>query len=364
MKEPKTENKRSAGAQKEVSGTSKQNTDADKQPNVPKKRDPLIVPEIPGSMKKLLNDKDRPVKELKAINVKFFPNNIHEVEYIVLLEGEDGLPQETTLSVTQFMKLQEQKSQFRKAEHEKQTFDGLAHKYYRRLYITLPDEIDVPEGRRITAVKAPSVVKKMLGFTQKEFAENFPTPEHVVVFWEKSPETAIKAMNDYQRVLRPGVTWSDTLVAARREITEQKEARALKELERSKRKAALVETDKGPDGSSNKIEALATQSRDTRLFATGPKIDVASPSDASWARQEEDDTAGKRLSAAFQLIGALKDPLKNKVPIALLADLSLFQDKDHFEWFMYQINEVKLGHDPTWTYEELTEDQKKLLHTL
>lgn len=363
MKDQKEKQDRSAGAQKEVSGTVKQRQN-DEQKAISKKRDPLIVPEIPGTMKKLLNDKDRPVKELKAINVKFYPNNIHEVEYLVVLEDEHGNPKESTLSVTQFMKLMEQKVQYRKVEHEKQTFDGLASKWYKRLYIVLPDNIDVAEGRRITAIKAPPVVKKLLGLSQKDFAEQFPTPEQVVSFWEKSPETATKAMNDYQKAILDKVNWSDTLVAARREVTEQKMQKAARELEKSKRKALLVESETDPKGAAAEAANLGTQSRNTRFFASAPKGDGGGTKTA-WADFEDAGTE-KRFSDILELVQGIKDPLiRGKVPLSVLADPLLLKEQDHFEWFKDQLNLLKTGHEPTWLFEEpLSEEQKALLeHT-
>jgi hypothetical protein len=188
---------------------------------------PAVVidrPTLDFNNKMLLQGKKDKVEELVSIRVEFFPNNGMETYYMMNVDGEP-----IRMSVGEFNQFCMMKKKKNSAEHEETAAHGFVTKLYKRTFVQLGDDVDVNAIRAIQARPFPPVISKMMGKTQGEMSlskfNDFPV---VLNHWNRMNEDTKTAMENFQDLVCPGISWKAELerVTAAFEEKEAASARA------------------------------------------------------------------------------------------------------------------------------------------
>jgi len=175
-----------------------------------------------------LRGKSDKVEELISINVSFFKTGM-ETTYTVEVDGETH-----NLSASQFDAFLRKKVHEKSDEGAEKSAAGWASKLKKRTFLEVADPHDVARVRAIQAAPMPKLVSKMMGLTQKEWAEKKFGDEAVLIkYWSSITDQAKDEIDAYQFTLNE-VSWSDALGCARTEYehkvklqAEKKAAKAL-----------------------------------------------------------------------------------------------------------------------------------------
>jgi len=179
----------------------------------------IMQPTLDDKHRFMLGGKNDKVKQLRCITVKFFPDNLQEVTYVV--EDDNGNLNE--MSTSEFQMYRNRLSRKVEEEEEVKSAKGFVMKLKKRTFLECPDD-SVEIVRMVQGTEMPSPAEKMMSLTQEQmktkgFNDEFTNLKH----WLGMNEEIQKKMNLFQKKIYPSFekSWTDMIIEKVAEFNEK-----------------------------------------------------------------------------------------------------------------------------------------------